>query len=986
MPPRSVPGSTLPCSFAARAARRAIHRFAAAALAAVALFATSPTPAHAYGPFSITLPVFSVPSPIAVAAGDFNGDGNPDLATARSSAAFLFLWTGNGSGAYSSFTSVATAARPFAVASADLNNDGKLDLVSVGGASVSVLLGNGDGTFAAHVDYTVPNGTSIRSVVPADINGDGSLDLVVASPAASTISVLLGNGNGTFAARTDYATLPAPNTVAVADLNNDGKLDLATVSRAASGFVSVFLGTGAGAFGARSDFACGSLPGAIALGDLNGDGNADAAVGLSGGYSLLLGNGNGTFGAATTVAGTQNGESIAIGDLDTDNKPELVMTASNGAVYLPGVGNGTFGAATSAVASASNYDGLTLADVNRDGALDVVASSLLLNRVAITISNRPLFGAQRPYTVGSFYFGLNPGSRTLATGDVNGDGHPDAVVANWADTTGIVCFGAGDGSFSSSVTLRTDSLPSSAAAVDLNGDNRADVLFSNFKSGSVSVFLSQPGNTFAPRANYAVGAFPMAVTAGDVNSDGKPDMIALTAGSNVSVLLNNGDGTFGAAAPKPTALTGGGVQLGLATGDLNGDGLLDIVVTSTALRYSAMLGNGAGQFTAHTDSVLVGHTSNPWGVAIGDLTGDGLADLAFANRDAGYLELKQGNGAGVFAPMPGSPVQPTNASECASVAIADVNGDGHMDLVTSTWPGYMLGDGQGGFGPYTMAPFLNFGYSPTAPPYTIHGTAVRRSYSVALNDMDNDGRQDMLVTGPAYSDDSNQLAVQLRLKPTQLTLGLPAGPIVQSQPLTLTATVNVPFAGAGVPVDADTVTFFDGFTALGKAAVLGNVATLTIPAPWAGMRTFRAVYGGCVPFWILNSQNPPGLGYYTLDWDFDKAKYTGSIAPARTTLVLPSSVLDAPAPRPGTLALERLANPALGGRLALAFTLPSASSARLEVLDVTGRRVFAREVGTMGAGRHTLQVGGDTPLRSGVYFVRLSQGAEVASARATVLR
>jgi hypothetical protein len=976
----------MPC----RSAARAIQRCAAAALAAVALFATLPAPASAvpYGPFSITLPVFSVPSPIAVAAGDFNGDGNPDLATARSSAAFLFLWVGNGSGAYSSLTSVATAARPFAVASADLNNDGKLDLVSVGGTSVSVLLGNGDGTFAAHVDYTVPNGTGFRSIVPADVNGDGSLDLVVASPAASSISVLLGNGNGTFAARTDYTTLSAPNTVAVADLDNDGKLDIATISRAASGFVSVFLGTGAGAFGARSDFACGSLPGAIALGDLNGDGNADAAVALTGGYSVLLGAGNGTLGAAATIAGTQNGEAVAIGDLDADNKPELVMTASNGALYLPGVGNGTFGAATSAVTSASNYDGLTLADINRDGALDVVASSLILNRVSITLSNRPLFGAQRPFRTGNYLNAPNPGSRTLATGDVNGDGHPDAVVANWADTTGIVCFGAGDGSFSSSVTLRTDSLPSSAAAVDLNGDNRADVLFSNYKSNSVSVYLSQPGNTFAPRVDYAVGALPMAVTAGDVNSDGKPDMIALAAGSNISVLLNNGDGTFGPASPKPTALAGGGVQLGLATGDLNADGLLDIVVTSTALRYSAMFGNGAGQFTAHTDSVLVGHGFNPWGVAIGDLTGDGVADLAFANRDQAYIELKQGNGVGVFTPMAGSPVQPTNATGCPSVAIGDVNGDGHMDLVTSTWPGYMLGDGQGGFGPYTMAPFLNIGLSPTEFPFNIAGTATRRNYSVALDDMDGDGRTDMLLAGIPHSDSlgGNRLAVQLRLKPTQLTLGLPAGPIVQSQPLTLTATVNVPFAGAGVPVDADTVTFFDGFTVLGKAAVLGNVATLTIPAPWPGMRTFRAVYGGCAPFWIMNSQNPPGLGYYTTDWDFEKAKYTGSIAPARTALVLPSSVLGVPTPRPGRLALERITNPALGGRMALAFTLPSAASARLEVMDVTGRRVFTREVGTMGAGRHTVHVGGDTPLRSGVYFVRLSQGADGASARVTVLR
>jgi hypothetical protein len=299
----------------------------------------------------------------------------------------------------------------------------------------------------------------------------------------------------------------------------------------------------------------------------------------------------------------------------------------------------------------------------------------------------------------------------------------------------------------------------------------------------------------------------------------------------------------------------------------------------------------------------------------------------------------------------------------------------------------MLGDGLGNFGPSAVAPFLNFTSLPPGPGNVLLGTFVLNSYSAALTDMDGDGRADLLLAGAPYSNlVGNQLDVQLGLKPTSLALNLPAGPIVQSRPLTLTATVNVPAAGSGTPVDADSVTFFDGFDALGKSAVLGNVATLTCTAPWAGLRTFRAVYGGSAPAWMMNGRGFTGLPYYTTDWDYDKSKYFGSIAPGRNAVVLPSSVLGVPTPQPVSLALERIANPALGGRMTLAFSLPTATPAHLDVLDVTGRRVFTREVGSLGAGRHTLQLGGEAPLGAGVYFVRLSQGAASVNMRATVLR
>ncbi len=292
--------------------------------------------------------------PNAVAVGDFNGDGKPDLAVTNqgnpstgfsdSSVSILLAdGSGSGTGTFGAPSSYTAGTYPISVAVGDFNGDGKADLAvaNFGDASVSILLGAGDGSFGAATSYAMPASTNPTSVVVGDFNGDSKLDLAVAAGYSSNstpgfVSILLGTGTGTFGARSDYMVGGEPRSVATGDFNGDGRLDLAVANRLGNS-VSVLLGDGAGAFGAATNLALGSdWPAAVAVADLNGDGKADLAVAVNSSVindahvAVLLGDGAGSFGApaAYKVDPIMGGDlkGIALADFDGDGRLDVAVT------------------------------------------------------------------------------------------------------------------------------------------------------------------------------------------------------------------------------------------------------------------------------------------------------------------------------------------------------------------------------------------------------------------------------------------------------------------------------------------------------------------------------------------------------------------------------------------------------------------------------------------------------------------------------------
>ena len=328
----------------------------------------------------------------------------------------------------------------------DVNNDKKPDLVvsSAKNRSITVLLGKGDGQFS-----TSPGSTTVahtpHEIALGDVNLDGKLDLVVGTHDSYGVLLLLGDGNCKFTtAPTSPIVMrdgnqPHTHDVGLADVNRDNKLDLITVN-STDNDVSLALGDGRGGFtrAPGSPFAVGPSPYPFAIGDVNGDGHLDivataTATGplraqqlpMSKALTLLLGDGKGGFRSSRLPLRTGEPWSAAIGDLNDDRKPDIAVTHHDMSklTVLLGDGRGTFAEAT---ASPFDFGGnvlpLMIADVNRDGKMDVVAAG--------GDSVRIMLGDGRGGFAPGPVIRSGPGSWRLAFGDVNHDGKTDIVTSN----------------------------------------------------------------------------------------------------------------------------------------------------------------------------------------------------------------------------------------------------------------------------------------------------------------------------------------------------------------------------------------------------------------------------------------------------------------------------------------------------------------------------------------------------------------------------
>jgi hypothetical protein len=242
--------------------------------------------------------------PGAVAVGDFNGDGIPDLVATNSSdivgepgTMTVLLGKGDGTFTPAASSSVTVGSTPISIAVGDFNGDGIPDLAMVNFAdnNVTIFLGNGDGTFRTAPNSPVAVGSFPTSIAMADFSGNGILDLAVAnssstSGSAGSVTLLVGKGNGTFMPATNPLTVGNdPWSVVVGDFNGDGSADLA-VANNSDDTLTILLGKGNGKFTAQKPVRVGDFPQAEAVGDFNGDGISDLAVANSGSdtCSILL--------------------------------------------------------------------------------------------------------------------------------------------------------------------------------------------------------------------------------------------------------------------------------------------------------------------------------------------------------------------------------------------------------------------------------------------------------------------------------------------------------------------------------------------------------------------------------------------------------------------------------------------------------------------------------------------------------------------------
>jgi hypothetical protein len=276
---------------------------------------------------------------IALTGGDFNRDGNLDLATANagtdvSPGKTTTVLLGDGSGNFAAAT-YGVGTGPRGITSADFNGDAILDLavtnsggISGSGNTVSVLLGDGAGVFSNAFTPTVdmdPGG-----IAAGDVNLDGTLDLAIANDNSGTISILTNDGLSQFSNSFTITVGGQPSNLTTADFDGDGRLDLAATNDF-SHVVSILVGSGTGEFATSQSVSVGTRPETVVAGDVDGDGDIDLAAantnnGNGNTVSMLTGNGQGGFSLAATLTTSPGPLGLALGDLDGDNDLDLAVT------------------------------------------------------------------------------------------------------------------------------------------------------------------------------------------------------------------------------------------------------------------------------------------------------------------------------------------------------------------------------------------------------------------------------------------------------------------------------------------------------------------------------------------------------------------------------------------------------------------------------------------------------------------------------------
>ena len=329
--------------------------------------------------------------PSAVAVGDFNGDGIPDVAVANTQSGTVSILLGKGHGTFAAAVSYSVGASasngPVAVQTADLNNDGKLDLVTANdNGTISVLLGKGNGTFETAANHAVggpsgedPPASDLNDLVLGDFNNDGREDIAAVDGSEETLYVLLGNGTGTFQSATGKKILGFPTSIAAGALAGGKNLDLVTAD-IAIGEVSVLLGNGSGGFGSPANYPAGTWPESVVVANLNPrtDSFPDVAVSNSSTakVSVLLGKGNGTLGSKASYPSGGDGAGLVAAPFDGDQYTDLATSnESAGTVsLLPGNGSGSFGSPIS-FATGEDPLGLAAAEIEGTAGADLLAAN-----------------------------------------------------------------------------------------------------------------------------------------------------------------------------------------------------------------------------------------------------------------------------------------------------------------------------------------------------------------------------------------------------------------------------------------------------------------------------------------------------------------------------------------------------------------------------------------------------------------------------------
>ncbi len=471
------------------------------------------------------------------------------------------------------------------------------------------------------------------------------------------------------------------------------------------------------------DTACAAS--ALVTADFNGDGVLDVVVaGHTSGaaVSLLLGDGAGGFGAPRTFA-TSGSQALGVAVADFDNDQDLDLAVAEiegeGITLLLGDGAGGFGP-SQIVESGFWLTAVVAADFDRDGNMDLAATRW--SHYVVLLRGD---GAGNFIRLPLVSCGYRPDF--IRAADFNEDGNPDLMLPGNSGDAAIF-FGRGGFDFTGPAYVRSNGVSYDVAVVDLNGDQHVDLVLGDGQRHTVTTVLGNGRGQFSPPRPFAAGDRGIALFAGDVDGDSLSDVV-ISSEETVNILRGDGSGNLG----SPSYYHAGSYPIAAVARDFDRDGDMDVAVADAQDRHVVVLSaEGGADFTTALFLPVIGSFSD---VVTADVNGDSNADLVLADDTLNELRVLLADESGGYNPMGSFPVR--NAYPVSLVA-EDLNGDRQLDLAVANYGSanvsVFLGDGLGGF---TAIANLPVGLTPQC---------------VVSGDFDRDGDVD-LATASYYDGD-----------------------------------------------------------------------------------------------------------------------------------------------------------------------------------------------------------------------------------------
>jgi hypothetical protein len=604
-----------------------------------------------------------------IRAGDITDDGAPDLivANGRSHEVTVLSNVGGGS-SFREGVGVIAGERPSSLAIADLDADGVLDAAVTHASSEDIVLlkNGGDGRFAVATRREFES--DAFQVLAADFDADGIVDLAVGL--GDSLRVFRGAGRDMTLA--DEVTLAIPSAVLIgADLDGDGDTDLVSGGQGNVREISTLINHG-GVFGLVETRTIEFL--FIASGDVDGDGDDDLGLVsvVPDNLAVLFSGEEGTFtlpleSSVLVATEPRKPHSIATGDFDGDGRPEVATSDGHdiSVSLFRNVDGRLAHVGEVAFAEAGHLNSIVTNDIDGDGDLDLLVADREANRIGVLLNRGDgTYPAPVHYKVGQEPF-------MVTTGDFDGDGAPDMVAANKSANTITLYRNRRDGTFETRRDLAVGVQPLAVAAADLDGDGDVDLVTANQTSISLSILQNAGGGEFGPASEFPVLSAPRYVIAADLDEDGDQDLAV--ADSEVSVILNRGDGTFFSQQLLPV---GGGGPYSVLAADVNADDRLDLaIVSEEKFTVAVLIGRGDGTFPLQFRYRL---NEAPRFVGAIDLNADGLLDLIGTNRRARNLTVLTSQSSVETEPL--DPETFCGASPGAKFVRGDTDAEGTRNL------------------------------------------------------------------------------------------------------------------------------------------------------------------------------------------------------------------------------------------------------------------------------------------------------------------